>query len=121
MKKDITYYKIIIVSLTVLLVTISIYSFKPNRDYIPTLYNSATLNFASTGPGASSDLTVSLTGAVSGDIVAIGVPNGSTLSNGLFTAWVSASNTVTVRFSNNDLFSSLDPASGVFKVFIFKQ
>jgi len=39
MKKDITYYKIIIVSLTVLLVTISIYSFKPNRDYIPTLYN----------------------------------------------------------------------------------
>lgn len=77
---------------------------------------SATLDFPSTSAGTSSDLTISLPGAALGDIIGIGVPNGSTLSNGCFTAWVSASGTVTVRFTNNDTLSALDPASGTFNV-----
>lgn len=85
-----------------------------------TLTNTATLDFGSTAAGSSTDLTITVTGAASGDAVAVGVPNGSTLSNGCFTGWVSAANTVTVRFTNNDLSSALDPASGTFRVSVLK-
>ncbi len=85
-----------------------------------TLTGTATLNFGSTAAGTSTDLTVTVTGAADGDAVTIGVPNASTLSNGSFTAWVSATNTVTVRFSNNDLSSALDPASGSFRISVIK-
>jgi hypothetical protein len=80
------------------------------------LTGSATLNFGSTVAGASTDLTITVTGAVDGDPVMVGVPNGSTVANGIFTAWVSAANTVTVRFTNTNLVTTLDPASGTFKV-----
>lgn len=80
-----------------------------------TLTATATLDFGSTLAGTSTDLTVTVTGAADGQSVSLGVPNGSTLANGVFTAWVSASNTVTVRFSNNSLAATLDPASGTFR------
>lgn len=85
-----------------------------------TLTGSATLNFGSTAAGASSDLTITVTGAAAGDKVVLGVDAGSTVANGCFTAWVSATNTVTVRFSNNDLLTALDPASGTFKVSVIQ-
>lgn len=85
-----------------------------------TLTNTATLDFGSTAAGTSTDLTITVTGAADGDAVSVGVPNGSTSSNGSFTAWVSATNTVTVRFSNNSLVSSIDPASGTFRVSVIK-
>lgn len=85
-----------------------------------TLMNTATLDFASTAAGTSTDLTITVTGAADGDAVTVGVPNGSTVSAGTFTAWVSASNTVTVRFSNNNLVSALDPASGTFRASVIK-
>jgi hypothetical protein len=84
------------------------------------LTNSATLNFGNTAAGAATDLTITVTGAADGDAVALGVPNGSTVANGSFTAWVSATDTVTVRFSNSNLVTALDPASGTFKVRVFK-
>jgi hypothetical protein len=77
---------------------------------------SDTLNFGSTVAGASTNLTIAVAGAALGDPVILGVPNASTLANGLFTAWVSAADVVTVRFSNNNLVAALDPASGVFNV-----
>lgn len=80
---------------------------------------SATLNFGSTAAGASTDLTITVTGAVDGDPVFLGVPNGSTLANGVFTAWVSAADTVKVRFTNTNLLAALDPASGTFRVAVF--
>lgn len=83
------------------------------------LLGSATLDFPSVGAGTSSDLTVTVTGAVDGDVVSIGVPNGSTAANGCFTAWVSASNTVTIRFTNTNTVAAIDPASGTFKVKVF--
>lgn len=83
-----------------------------------TLTNTATLDFGSTAAGAATDLTITVTGAVDGDPVSLGVPNASTLSDGAFSAWVSATNTVTVRFANNNLVTALDPASGTFRASI---
>ena len=90
------------------------------RYIIPkTLKGSATLDFPSTATMAVSDLTITVTGAADGDAVFLGVPNASTLASGSFSAWVSAANTVTVRFANNSG-GALDPASGTFKVTVNK-
>jgi len=60
-----------------------------------------------------------VTGAADGDAVSLGVPNAAVNANSSFTAWVSAANTVTVRF-NNYSSSSIDPASGTFRVSVIK-
>lgn len=80
---------------------------------------SATLDFPSTNNGNESDLTVTVTGASDGDVVAIGVPNSVNLNHSCFTAWVSASNTVTIRFNNYGT-GALNPVSATFKVKVFK-
>jgi len=80
----------------------------------------ATLDFASTNNADYIDLTVTVTGANLNDVVSLGIPNGSVpAANSNFTAWVSAANTVTVRFNNNSGVAQ-DPASGSFKVFVTK-
>lgn len=85
-----------------------------------TLYASATLDFPSTGAQQSSDLTVTVTGAADGDVVALGVPNSTaSFANVCFTAWVSAANTVTVRF-NNYTSGGSDPGSATYKVSVLK-
>lgn len=81
---------------------------------------SATLDFPNTLAGLSSDLTITLTGASVGDIVVLGVPNGSVNANTCYTAWVSATNTITVRFNNYSVLAS-DPASGTFKVGVIQS
>jgi hypothetical protein len=83
------------------------------------LSNSATLDFGSTSAQSSADLTITVTGAADGDVVSLGVPNASVNANTNYTAWVSAANTVTVRF-NNYSSGAVDPASGTFKVKVFK-
>lgn len=77
------------------------------------------LDFASTSAQNSADLTVTVTGAASGDPVTLGVPNGSVNANSCYTAWVSAADTVTVRF-NNYSSGAIDPASGTFRVVVQK-
>jgi hypothetical protein len=77
----------------------------------------ATLDFGNTAAGACTDLTVTVPGAVSGDVVCLGVPNASVPANGSFFPWVSAADTVTVRFTNNSA-GALDPASGDFRVMV---
>lgn len=84
------------------------------------LTGSATLNFPSTLAASSSDLTITVTGAVNGDVVSLGTPNGSVNSNTAYYAWVSGANTVTVRFINFDVALASDPASGTFKVKILQ-
>ena len=79
----------------------------------------ATLNFPVTATRNSSDLSITVTGAASGDAVSLGVPNAAVLVNTCYTAWVSAANTVTIRFNNYDN-ADKDPASAVFKVMVFK-
>lgn len=85
------------------------------------LTNTATLDFPSTTAGNANDLTITVTGAAIGDAVSIGVDNASTLSDGEFSAWVSATNTVKIRFSNNNLVTALDPASGTFRATVIKM
>jgi hypothetical protein len=85
-----------------------------------TLTASATLDFASTAASSSSDLTITVTGAALNDVVLLGVPNGSVNANSCFTAWVSAANTVTVRFNNYQTIGAIDPSSGTFKVSVIK-
>jgi hypothetical protein len=81
---------------------------------------SATLDFPSTGHGNSADLTFTVTGASEGDVVALGIPNASIVANASFTAWVSATDTVKVRFNNYASSGSSDPALGTFKIKVFK-
>jgi hypothetical protein len=80
----------------------------------------ASLNFPSTAVGAVSNLTVTVTGAALNDVVSLGVPNGSVPLTGDFSAWVSAANTVTVRYTNNSTTTAQDPAINTFKVFVTK-
>lgn len=79
----------------------------------------ATLDFPSTDKGQGSDLTITLTGAALNDAVILGVPNGSVIANTCFTAWVSASNVVSIRFNNYSASNNLNPASGTFRVMLF--
>lgn len=83
------------------------------------LIASATLNFPSTAASSTSDLTITVTGAASGDAVSISVPNGSVLANSSYSGWVSAADTVTIRFANHQAVGALDPASGTFYAVAF--
>lgn len=81
------------------------------------LGGSATLDFPNTGAQNSADLTITVVGAVAGDPVMLGVPNGSVNANTCFTAWVSAADTVSVRFNNYSA-GAVNPASGAFQVIV---
>ncbi len=95
-----------------------------NGTRVPSTYiYTATLDFGSTAAGTFSDLTIAASGAVLGDIVDMGIPNVSMSSAGnigIFTAWVSATDVVSVRFMNANTVAAIDPASGVFKVSIIR-
>lgn len=77
----------------------------------------ATLNFPSSLALAVSDLTITLTGAEVGDSVFLGVDAASVPTGGIFFAWVSAADTVTVRYLPAVMGN---PASGDFRVTILK-
>lgn len=78
----------------------------------------ATLDFDLTAV-VSQDLTITVTGAVVGDAVSLGVPNASVTTDTLFWAWVSAADTVTVRAMR--LSGTPNPASGTFRVDVRKS
>lgn len=84
------------------------------------LKGSATLDFGSTAAQTSADLTITVTGSADGDIVLVSPLNASADANSCYTAWVSATNTVTVRFNNYSA-GAIDPASNTFKVFVIKN
>jgi hypothetical protein len=77
----------------------------------------ATLDFPNTSAQSSSDLTISYTGAAVSHPVILAVPDGSAPANTNYTAWVSATNTVKVRF-NNYSSASVNPSSGTFTIFV---
>lgn len=81
---------------------------------------SATLDFPDTNPGSTADLTITVSGAALGDVVSLGVPGSAVQANAQYTAFVNAANSVTVRFSNLQASGSQNPASGLFKVKVFK-
>jgi hypothetical protein len=78
----------------------------------------ATLDFPSISTLTSADLTITVTGAATGDVVALGLPAAPTAGIA-WNAFVSATNTVTVR-AHNYTGSSIDPASAAFRVQVTK-
>ncbi len=86
------------------------------------LSTTSTIDFASTAVGTCTSNTLTLTGASSGDAVFLGVPGGvlSGLSLGTFFAWVSATDTVSIRFCNPSALSAVDPASGSYRVAVMQ-
>lgn len=73
----------------------------------------AALNFASIAAAASADLTITVTGAVVGASVHLGLPAAPTAGI-IFQGFVSASNVVTVR-ATNITSGAVDPASATYR------
>lgn len=84
-----------------------------------TLTATANLNFAATAGMSSRDMTITVNGATDGDVVQLGVANAAAAANSAYTAFVSAANTVTIRFHNYTLLA-IDPAAGNFRVSVTK-
>lgn len=80
------------------------------------LYGEATYDPASLADGAGVTTTVTVNGAALGDIV-LGVSNSVDLQGILMTAYVSAANTVSVRFQNETT-GPLDLASATIRVLV---
>jgi hypothetical protein len=80
-----------------------------------------TLDFPSTNAHSASALTITVTGAAVGDVVALGIPTEAIGTNGVFFGYVSAADTVTVRFCNTDSGPAVDPASGTFRATVIKH
>lgn len=80
----------------------------------------ATLDFPNTSAQTTSDLSIHVIGAADGDYVQLSVKNANVAANTSYTAFVSAANTVTVRFVNSSA-GAVNPASGIYKVTVYKQ
>jgi predicted RecA/RadA family phage recombinase len=91
---------------------------KLTPDARPVLTAEAALDFPSIAAAASSALTISVPGAAVGDIATVGLPAVPTAGL-LFTAWVSAADTVTVRATNITA-GAIDAASATYKVAVSK-
>ena len=81
------------------------------------LTGSGTLDFSNTAAQTSADLTITVTGASVGDEAIVSPP--AFPANSMYSAFVSATNTVTVRFNNYSA-GAIDPASGNFNVTVIK-
>jgi len=79
------------------------------------------LDFPNTAAFSSSDVSSALAiGSLPGDVVMLGIDPASVLPNSCFTAWISAADTVTVRFSNYSALAQ-NPPAGNFKVSVIKM
>jgi hypothetical protein len=71
-------------------------------------------DFPNTSAHSSSEIAFVMTATV-GQAVLLGVPNGSAPANTNYTAWVSGTNTVIIRFNNYSTVS-VNPAPGDFTI-----
>lgn len=79
----------------------------------------AVLDFPDTAASNVADLTITVTGAAVGDVVDLGIDNASVTATGAYSYWVSAADTVTVRFLHSSLVNE-NPASGTFRAMVTK-
>ncbi|MCX6300986.1 MAG: hypothetical protein NTW82_02275, partial [Bacteroidia bacterium] len=84
-----------------------------------TLTATLTYDLLPTASMTSQDFPITVTGAAIGDVVALGIPNTSNDPNSSYSAWVSAANTVIVRFNNYSA-AAIDPADGTYRVSVLK-
>lgn len=82
------------------------------------LTNTATLDYDLTALTVE-DKTITVTGAADGDVVVVGIPNGSITTSAQFTGWVSAADTVTIRCRTTAV--GENPASGTFRATVIKH
>ena len=78
---------------------------------------SASLNFPSISAASQADLTITVTGAAVGDEVVMALP-AAPAAGIVFNAFVSATNTVTIRATNVTA-SPVDPAAATYSVLVF--
>lgn len=83
------------------------------------LFNQATLNFDLTAVDEQT-LTITVTGAADGDKVIVGAPNAAMVTGVGYNAWVSATDTVSIRFFCHGVACASNPGSGTFKVSVIK-
>ena len=100
--------------------TYEIYDGSTRYQYGKIIKASATLDFPSTAVNTNSDLTTTVTGAAVGDVVTVAPPLAAISAHSCYTAWVSAANTVTVRFNHYGAGGATNPASGVFNIIVTK-
>jgi len=88
---------------------------------VAAISNAELLSFGTVGANSSKDVkfTVPFSGAALGDAVSLGVPIVSMPANGMYAAWVSAANEVTVRFINNTA-GAIVLLDGTFKAKVLK-
>lgn len=79
----------------------------------------ASLDFGSIAAQTSADLTVTVTGAATGDAVVMGLP-AAPESGVVFNAFVSSANTVTIR-ATNATSGAVDPASATFRATVIQH
>lgn len=93
---------------------------KANNSEIPIILNQTeNIDFPDLGSHSYTDISFTFTGAVIGDCVDVFAPIALNLPKIYFTAWVSATDQVTVRVTNTDTPSVITPA-GDFKFRIIK-
>lgn len=78
---------------------------------------SASLNFPSIAAVSQADLTITVAGAATGDEVTMGLPT-VPAAGIVFNAFVSATDTVTIRASNITA-AAVDPAVATYNVIVF--
>lgn len=83
-----------------------------------TLTATASLTFT-TAATSTSTATITVTGAVTGDPVVVGIPAANTAAAGIYTAYVTAANTVTIKCYNNTA-TAISPGAGTFRVSVLK-
>jgi hypothetical protein len=81
--------------------------------------SSETIDFPGAGSSTAVDVTVTVTGAEDGDAIALGVPAAAYPAGCVYTAFVSAPNTVTIRLLNTTP-GSVNPPSAIFQVRIIR-
>lgn len=82
---------------------------------------SASLDYGATGANSCDDLTITVTGAADGNRVTWGVPNAlASVAGTTFSAFVSSSNTVTVRRCNVTGSPTADPGAATINVSVWQ-
>lgn len=93
-------------------------TYHPHESAVTKLTGTATLDFPSMLGGTTTELTITVTGAATGDVVVMGPPAG--FESGLKSEGrVTSPNTVTVRLANT-LAISTDPASASWKAVVIR-
>jgi hypothetical protein len=95
------------------------FSFANWRIGLGIISSTATLDFPSISSNHSEELTITVTGASTGDVVMLGAP-AAIESNLTWVGYVSSSNTVTVRL-HNSAGGSVNPASATWRATVINH